>query len=84
MGSIVGPFSPSTPDVYIVKSTGKLPADMSQLAAAREGIVTDLKKKKSNEADTLFKDSILSRLEKDGKVKLHNDVIKRLIASNRG
>ena len=46
-------------------------------------LVQELKQKKAGERRELFYDSILAQLIKEGKVKKHNDTIKRLVASYR-
>ncbi len=81
VGSIIGPVPTASDTVVVAKVVSKTPADLGQLAASREGIVQELKQKKSQERRELFYDSILSSLIKDGKVKKHNETIKRLIAS---
>ncbi len=84
VGTVIGP-APAAGDVFIVaKTIDKTPADMSQLAAKRDTIVQDLKQKKTAERRELFYDSILTSLIKSGKVKKHNDTIKRLVTSYRG
>lgn len=83
VGSILGPLSIIGQQV-VVKVVEKTPADPAMLAAQREQIVLALKQKKSTERRELFQDSILAQLLKEGKVKKHNEAIKRLIAAYRG
>ncbi len=84
VGTVVGPVSAANESSVVAKVTEKIPADMGAFAANRETIVKDLKDKKAQERRELFYDSILSQLIKEGKVKKHNDAIKRLVASYRG
>ncbi len=84
VGSIIGPV-PAAGDISVVaKVAARIPADPNGFAAAREGIVKELKDKQASERRELFYDSILAQLIKEGKVKKHNDTIKRLLASYRG
>ena len=56
---------------------------MSKLAQERDTIVLSLKGKKTAERQVMLRDSILSTLIQQGKVKMHRDVINRLIARYR-
>ena len=68
---------------FIFKILKTMPADMSKLATERDGIVQQLKRQKSAERQDLFYDSIVTTLVRKGKIKRHNDVIQRLVASYR-
>ncbi len=83
VGTILGPVSAANDTSVVAKVVEKVPADMNALPANRESIVKDLKDKKAQERRELFYDSILAELIKEGKVKKHNDTIKRLVASYR-
>ena len=83
VGTVIGPVASAGDSTIVAKVTGKVPADMGQLAASRDTIVQELKQKKAGERRELFYDSILAQLIKEGKVKKHNDTIKRLVASYR-
>jgi peptidyl-prolyl cis-trans isomerase D len=82
VGSILGPLNVFNQQV-VAKTLEKTPADMTKFAADRDKIIEDLKRKKAQERRDLFYDSILAKLIKEGKVKKHNDAIKRLVASYR-
>ncbi len=82
VGSILGPLNVFNQQV-VAKTLEKTPADMTKFAADRDKIIEDLKRKKAQERRDLFYDSILAKLIKEGKVKKHNDTIKRLVASYR-
>jgi peptidyl-prolyl cis-trans isomerase D len=69
---------------YIAKVTKREAADMSKLPAERETLVTAIKGRKARERDELFKEGLLSELVREGKVKIHDDTVKRLVASYRG
>jgi peptidyl-prolyl cis-trans isomerase D len=82
VGSILGPLNVFQQQV-VAKIVEKTPPDMGKFAAERDKIVEDLKRKKAQERRDLFYDSILAKLIKEGKVKKHNETIKRLISSYR-
>lgn len=83
VGTVIGPAPAANDSTIVAKVIEKVPADMSLLAANRESIVQEIKQKKAQERRELFYDSILAQLIKEGKVKKHNDTIKRLVASYR-
>ena len=82
IGTVIGPFSSGT-QTAVAKIVDRQSPDMSKLAQERDTIVTQLKGKKSGERQVLFRDSILSKLVEQGKIKKHQDVINRLIARYR-
>ncbi len=67
--------------MFICKVTEKLTADNSQLAARRQELVDQLKSAKARERIELFQQNLRDRLVKEGKIKIYEDVIKRLAAS---
>lgn len=83
VGSIVGPV-PATNKVVVAKVVSKIPADMSEFESAKSGIMQDLKQRKQQERRDLFFDSILTQLIREGKVKKHQDTIRRLVTAYRG
>jgi hypothetical protein len=58
-------------------------ADMSKLEEDRLNLVTSVKGRKSQERKELFEDGLLNRMIEKGKVKINQDVIRRLIDSYR-
>jgi peptidyl-prolyl cis-trans isomerase D len=80
VGSVVGPVSASNQAV-VAKVVEQIPADMTKLAAQRDSIIAEIKSRKQREQMSLFEDAIRSRLEAEGKIKIHKDVIQRLTAS---
>jgi peptidyl-prolyl cis-trans isomerase D len=79
-GTILGPL-PVVGQQIVAKVIEKIPADMNAFAAQRDSVILQLKSKKAQERKDLFQDSILTKLIKEGKVKRHNDTLKRLMAS---
>ena len=82
-GDLIGPVP--VPDGRIVaKVLSHQPADPAQLPALRKGLLDELKSIKARERDELFEEGLRERLIKEGKVKIHQDVVNRLIANYRG
>ena len=80
VGYIFGPVTVND-RMFICKVTEKLIADASQLAARRQELVDQLKSAKARERMELFQQNLRDRLVKEGKIKIYEDVIKRLAAS---
>jgi len=66
------------------KVIAHVPPEMSQLEAQRAGLRDELKTKKAQERAQLFETGLRERLIKEGKVKIHQEVLNRLIANYRG
>jgi peptidyl-prolyl cis-trans isomerase D len=82
-GAIFGPVT--IPDgQVIVKVVGHEPADLSKFATQRSGLRDELKSRKARERGQLFEAGLRDQLIKEGKVKIHEDVVNRLIAGYRG
>jgi len=82
VGTVLGPLN--TPEgMVVVKVIAKTPADESQFAAQRERIVEEMKQRRAQEDGALFEDSIVSKLTNEGKIKLHTDVMKRILDRHR-
>jgi len=60
------------------------PANMAELPAQRAGLRDEIKGRKARDRSTLFEAGIRETLLKQGKIKLHQDVINRLTANYRG
>lgn len=79
-GSLFGP-SP-VPDAKVVgKVLEQIPVDMANLASQRAGIRDELKNQKNQSRNALFEEGLRENLTKEGKIKKHQDVINRLLAS---
>lgn len=57
--------------------------DPSKLAAQRDELVTDVKTRKARMRKDLLDDGVLEMLSKQGKLKIHQDAIDRIIAAYR-
>jgi peptidyl-prolyl cis-trans isomerase D len=82
-GAIFGPL-PLSDGQVVGKVISHLPADMSQFEAQRIGLRDELKSKKARERVDLFDAGLREQLIKEGKVKIYQDVVNRLVASYRG
>lgn len=82
-GAIFGPSG--TPDgaTLIGKVLSHVAPDPSLLAAQRTTIRDELKSQRAKDRATLFEAGIKDALVKSGKIKIHQDVIDRLVASYR-
>ena len=83
VGAIFGPAGISDSRV-VGKVVERVPADMNGLAADRVAIRDQIKSQKSQARNTLFEEGVRQALIKEGKVKIHQDVVDRLIASYHG
>jgi peptidyl-prolyl cis-trans isomerase D len=83
VGAVFGPVAVAG-QRFVCRVASKVVADMSGLAAQREAISASLKAQKARQRMELFEDSVLTALIGDGKVKRHQQVIERLVASYRG
>lgn len=80
VGAVVGPVAVPGGRV-IAKVVAKTPADLSELPAQTSTIRDELKQAKTRDRNTMFEDGLKKRLQDEGKLKIHQDVIARLLAS---
>jgi len=66
---------------FICKVTGKKPADLVELASQRQDMVDQIKARKARQRREVLQDSIRDQLVKEGKVKINQGVINRLVSS---
>ncbi len=81
VGTIIGPNGISTDTRVVCKVAEKIPADMAGLAAQRVSIRDQIKGQKGQARNAFFEDGVRDALTKEGKIKIHQDVIDRLLAS---
>lgn len=81
-GTVLGPL-PIQGKQIIAKVVSQTAADMAALPAERETLLNAIKGKKAIERNQLLMDSILTKLTNEGKVKVHRDVIQKIMASFR-
>jgi peptidyl-prolyl cis-trans isomerase D len=81
-GAILGPVL--MPDsTVVVKVVEHVSADMSKFAAERATIRDQIKSQKAGDRDTIFRAGLKDRLIQEGKIKIHQDAINKLIAGYR-
>jgi hypothetical protein len=81
-GAIVGPVL--MPDGTVVaKVVEHIAPDMSQLPAERVAIRDQIKVERAKQRDQLFEAGLKERLIQEGKIRIHQDVINRIIAGYR-
>jgi peptidyl-prolyl cis-trans isomerase D len=81
-GAVIGAVNVGTQTV-VAKVAGKQAPDPAKLAQERQRIVLELKDKKTSERNQLFQDSIMAKLTQEHKIKIHKDVINRIVQSFR-
>ncbi len=82
VGAVGGPFDVAGKTI-VVKLTAKIEPDLTQLAAERVKLLTEMRQNKARERKDLFEDGIVTRLIEEGKIKMNDAAIKRMISSFR-
>ena len=82
VGSIVGPVS-VTGGQFVGKILSQTPADPAGFAAQRQKITDDLHTQKARDRATFFQQGLRDALVASGKLKIHQDVIDKIIATYR-
>jgi hypothetical protein len=82
-GTIFGPVGTPDGGTIVAKVLSHSGADLSQLAAQRATIRDEIKSQRARERNTLFESGVKDMLIKQGKIKIHQDVITRLIGNYR-
>jgi hypothetical protein len=82
-GTVLGPMSVPDGGIIVAKVIAHKDADLSQLAAQRSTIRDEIKSQRARERNTLFETGVKDMLIKQGKIKIHQDVINRLIGNYR-
>jgi peptidyl-prolyl cis-trans isomerase D len=83
VGTVLNPV-PMPEATVVTKVVQHADADMSKLAEQRAQIVESLKGDKARERNTIFEAGLIAELERQGVVKLHQDVVARIVASFHG
>jgi peptidyl-prolyl cis-trans isomerase D len=82
-GTVFGPVGTPDGGTIVAKVISHGGADLSQLAAQRSTIRDEIKSQRARERNTLFESGVKDALIKQGKIKIHQDVITRLIGNYR-
>ena len=80
VGSIFGPQLVSGGEM-VAKLIAKTPANIVDLPSQMTAIREDLKQQKQRDRGQLFQDGLKAKLTAEGKVKIHQDVINRIVQS---
>jgi peptidyl-prolyl cis-trans isomerase D len=82
-GTVFGPIS--TPDgTAVAKVIAHADPDLSKLPEQRVALRDEIKSQKARDRNSLFEAGMRDALVKEGKIKIHQDVINRLLAGYRG
>ena len=82
-GTVFGPVGLPDGGTIVAKVVSHSSADLSQLGAQRSIIRDEIKSERARERNSLFESGVKEMLIKEGKIKIHQDVINRLIGSYR-
>ena len=82
-GTVFGPIGTPDGGTVVMKVISHTGADMSLLPAQRSAIRDEIKSQRARDRNTLFESGVKDMLIKQGKIKIHQDVINRLIANYR-
>jgi peptidyl-prolyl cis-trans isomerase D len=81
-GDILGPVTLDNQRV-VAKIVSKTEPDAAGMAAQTTAIRNDLKQKLARERNQIFEDGVRQTLQKEGKIKVHQDVIDRIVSGYR-
>ncbi len=79
-GTVIGPVKIQNRDV-VYQIVSRTTPDPLAMAAEHQAMLMELKQRKAVSENDLFLDGLVARLTADGKVKVHSDAVKRLLAS---
>jgi peptidyl-prolyl cis-trans isomerase D len=82
VGTILGPSLINGRQV-VSRVTSKTPANMAAFPAERETLLKEIKRKRATDRQELLMDSIRTKLVNDGKVRIYNDEIQKMVATFR-
>jgi len=80
VGSLIGPVQVPGGRA-VARVVARIPADLSELTAQTAVIRGELKQQKIKDRTTLFEEGLKKRLQEQGKLKIHQDVLTRLVQS---
>jgi peptidyl-prolyl cis-trans isomerase D len=79
-GTVLGPIS--VPDGTVVaRVTQHIPADISKLSEQAASIRDDVRNQEARDRESLFAEGVRDALIKQGKIKVHQPVLKRLVSN---
>ncbi|MFB3778666.1 MAG: peptidyl-prolyl cis-trans isomerase [Bryobacteraceae bacterium] len=83
VGDVLGPASINGQAV-IYRVAARIPASDADLAAQRESLTQEIRATKARERVEVFEEAVREQLVKSGKIKVHQNVINRLVSSYSG
>jgi peptidyl-prolyl cis-trans isomerase D len=83
-GTLIGPAAMPDGVQAVAKVVSQTQANMAELPMQRDAIRDEIKGRKARERISLFEDGLKQTLMKDGKLKIHQDVLNRLTQNYRG
>lgn len=81
VGTVIGPNSIGADSKVVCKVVEKLPADLTGLPSQMAAIRDQIKGQRSQARATMFEEGVRDALIKEGKIKIHQDVIDHFINS---
>jgi peptidyl-prolyl cis-trans isomerase D len=78
VGALFGPIT-VTGGRVVAKVAAQIPADLAELPKQASTIRDELRQAKSRDRSTMFEDGLKKRLQDQGKLKIHQDAITRLV-----
>ena len=82
-GTVFGPVGTPDGGTIVARVLSHGGADLSQLPVQRNIIRDEIKSQRARERNTLFETGVKDMLIKEGKIKIHQEVINRLIGNYR-
>jgi hypothetical protein len=82
VGSSFGPINLGG-RIMFAKVASRVEPDPAKLPAQREELVTNIKRRKADFRKALLDDGVMSTLRQEGKLKIHQDVIDRIVSAYR-
>jgi hypothetical protein len=80
VGDIVGPVLAQSGE-FVCRVSEKIPADMSQFAKNKDGVIQSLTEQMLQVQRPLFRDSVVADLTRRGKIKMNQATLNRVIGS---
>ena len=78
--SLIGPYA-AQGSVVVAQIIDHTDANMAEFATQRDGIRDELRNLRAREREEIFSAGLRKRLEQEKKIKVHEDVVKRIIDS---
>ncbi|MFL6447817.1 MAG: peptidylprolyl isomerase [Bryobacteraceae bacterium] len=80
VGDVVGPVAAQSAQ-FVCKVAERIPADMTQFAKNKDSVVQSINQQRQAVQQPLFRDHVVSELKRQGKVKINQETMNRLVGS---